>query len=281
MKLAYAAPPADLSPYMSAYYLFESDAAEIAEIERADIAQVRFFLEGGGSMSFPDGRERESVPVTIIGPRLTASHSTIKGPMRVFGFGLQPAGWAALTKLPASDHVNDLIDAASLFGDAVTEIHARLRALDRIEDMAAIMNAESQQFYQRAEKVPHWFIRAVDDWLEARLSPDIADLETATGLSRRQIERLAKQLYGAPPKLLVRKYRALRIAHAITRGKGEWHDFIDDAYYDQSHFIREIKEFIGITPGAVREHKSPLTAMTFDRSQLMNRFTSLSAPDKG
>jgi AraC-like DNA-binding protein len=277
MKLAYVAPPTDLTPYISAYYLFESDAPSVEDIERADIAQVRYFLEGSGEVHFPDGSQFSNHPVTIFGPRMCASRITAYGPTRVFGFGLLPTGWAAVTGLPADKHINSIVDAATLFGQSVDDLRTQLAGLTTVEDMAAVMNEVSRHFYKQAQAVPHWFTRAVDGWLEAHISPDIADLETATGLSRRQIERLCKKLYGAPPKTLVRKYRALRTANAIARGKGDWQDFIDDAYYDQSHCIREIKEFIGITPSAVRAHVSPLTNMTFDRSNLMGDISTLSA----
>ena len=277
MKLTYAAPPTDLIPYVSAYYLFESDAAEIEDIERADIAQIRYFLEGGGDLTIAGKPLQVNAPVTIFGPRMKASRITVRGPSRVFGFGLQPAGWAALTRLPADKHINSVMDASILFGAEPEVLRHQLCTLKTVFEMAAVMNEASRLFYRRIEAVPHWFIRAVDAWLEARLSPDIADLEAATNLSRRQIERLAKQLYGAPPKLLARKYRALRTANAIARSHNDWQDFIDEGFYDQSHCIREIKEFVGITPGAVRGHVSPLTNLTFDRSNLMGDIALLSA----
>ena len=277
MKLTYAAPPMDLVPYISAYYLFESDVAEIEDIERADIAQVRYFLEGGGELKVAGKPIQSHSPVTIFGPRMKASRIVIRGPTRVFGFGLQPAGWSALTRLPADKFINTVLDASILFGREPEALRRQLCGLTTVFEMAAVLSDVSRQFYRRAETVQHWFIRAVDAWLEARLSPDIADLEAATNLSRRQIELLAKQLYGAPPKLLARKYRALRTANAIARSHKDWQDFIDEGFYDQSHCIREIKEFVGITPGAVRGHVSPLTNMTFDRSNLMGDIAPLSA----
>jgi AraC-like DNA-binding protein len=277
MKLTYVAPPPDLTPYLSAYYLFECDEEIFEDIERADIAQVRYFLSGAGTVIFPNGTSFDSAQVSVFGPRMCVSKIVVKGPMRTFGFGLLPAGWAAATKLPACDHVNKVIEAIDIFGASTLDLLDRLRGLSTVEEMAEEMNAVVRQFYARAEAVPHWFIRAVDQWLEAGISPELESLETATGLSRRQIERLTKQFYGAPPKLLVRKYRALRVANAIARGNQDWQDFIADAYYDQSHCIREIKEFVGITPGAVRGHVSPLTNKTFDRSNLMGDIATLSA----
>jgi AraC-like DNA-binding protein len=266
-----------MSHYVSAYYLFETDEPYLLDLERADIAQFRMILQGDAEFIFHGGR-RVPVPANyFIGPRTRASHVEIRGPGRLFGFGLQPAGWAAITQLPAHEHVNSVIDATTLFADEIAALETQLRPLKTVQEMAEVINGIAPNFRQAGSAVPHWFIRKVDEWLEATLSPDIADLEAATGLSRRQTERMTRTYFGSPPKALARKYRALRTANAIAHGKGDWQDFIEDAYYDQSHCIREIKEFIGITPGAVRDHASRLTNITFDRSQLMGKIAKLSA----
>lgn len=269
IKLEYEPPPADLTPYISAYYYFQIDEPLMEDLERADIAQFRVILEGSGSVIFGDGYADSFHEVSMVGPRTKSSKVRIIGPGRLFGVGLLPAGWAAVTKRHADAHVNRIIDGRDVMGEGATALAATLRSMTSFADMVAYTNDVSRSYYDSAQAVPHWFIRAVDDWLGAQFSPDIADLETATGLSRRQIERLCKQLYGSPPKLLVRKYRALRTANAIARGRGEWQDFVDEGgYYDQSHCIREIKEFTGITPSAIRDHVSRLTTMTLDRSML-------------
>lgn len=268
IRLEYLPPPPDLRAYISAYYLFETDEPNFTDIERADLAQLRAFLIGQGELVFPGGKTFGSFPLSLFGPRMCASTIVLAGPVKVFGVGLLPAGWAALTKLSAADHADTLNDAASLLGINAAESLTVLRGLSTLGDMADVMNGIARQYEKRAERVPHWFIRAFDEWLWSALSPDIAVLENATGLSRRQIDRMTKQIYGAAPKLVQRKYRALRTANAIANGKGDWQDFVDEAYYDQSHCIRELKEFVGITPGAIKEHSSRLATLTFGRSKL-------------
>lgn len=277
IQVDYLPPPAELSAFVSAYYLFETDECVLNDLERADIAQFRVVFAGEGDCIFGDGERQSFFPVTLMGPRTKASRLEVKGPAKVFGVGLLPAGWAAFTGLPANKYANTLIDASGVVGPQVLETARLLRQMQTIEEMAELMNERARNFEAGAAKIPHWFIRAVDQWLESCLSPEIEDLETATNLSRRQIERLTRQLYGSPPKLLVRKYRALRTANAIANGKGDWQDFVDEAYYDQSHCIRELKEFVGITPGAIRDHLSPLTSRTFDRSRLEGQISMLSA----
>ncbi len=277
IKLQYLPPPAELAAFVSAYYLFETDEASFEDLERADIAQFRVVLAGEGEVIFGDGHRQAFFPITLMGPRTKASRIFVRGPARVFGGGLLPAGWAAITGLPADKYANRLIDATTVLGDVLVETAARMAQMDSVDAMAALMTERSVRFSDALAKVPHWFIREVDNWLESGLSPDLAELEAATNLSRRQIERLTRQIYGSPPKQLVRKYRALRTANLIARGQGDWQDFIDEGFYDQSHCIRELKEFIGITPSAIRDHVSRLTTRTFDRAELKGQISPLSA----
>lgn len=277
IRLEYLPPPPDLRAYISAYYLFETDEPHFTDIERADFAQLRAFISGSGRLTIAGGKSYDSFPVSLFGPRMRASSVVLNGPVKLFGVGLLPAGWAALTRLSAVDYVDTLVDGADVLGINAQDAVTMLAGLTTFEDMANAVNDIARRFEAYAEKVPHWFVRAVDEWLEQHLSPDIADLEKATGLSRRQIDRMTKQIYGGAPKLLQRKYRALRTANAISNGNGDWQDFIDDVYYDQSHCIREIKEFVGITPGAIKEHSSRLSTLTFGRSQLAGAVATLLA----
>jgi AraC-like DNA-binding protein len=277
ISVDYLAPPAELSAYVSAFYLFTSDEEEMEDIERADIGQFRILLEGSGAIVFADGRVEQLHPASVMGPRTKASRVRAKGPGRLFGVGLLPAGWAAFTQLPADKHINSVLNAEHVFGEVVLATVAKLQSMSSLAEMVEWLTKRAGLFSEGAKAVPHWFIRTVDQWLESHISPQIDDLEIATNLSRRQIERLCRHVYGSPPKLLVRKYRALRTASAIARGDGQWQDFIDEAYYDQPHCIREIKEFVGITPSAVRNHSSRLSSKTFDRSQMFGQIANLAA----
>jgi AraC-like DNA-binding protein len=269
MKLDYAPPPADLAEYISAFYLFDAHVDELHDIERADIAQFRVILSGEGRVIFPDGREAIWPTQSVFGPRLGASKIVAKGPhLRLFGFGMLPAGWAMAVQKPADKYVNQVIPAKDVMSFDMDYMTAQIAARDTLQDMMDYVVEGARRLYSFADNAPFWFIRAVDAWLEADLVPEIDMLEASTGLSRRQIERLAKQFYGAPPKFLIRKYRALRAANAIANGNSDWQDFIDTAYYDQSHFIRDIKEFTGMTPSAIRNATSPLSILSFGRSRL-------------
>ena len=82
------------------------------------------------------------------------------------------------------------------------------------------------------------------------------------GVSARQVERLTKRIYGAPPKLLARKYRSLRAASLIGTSQLHWSEAAGDAFFDQSHFIRDFKRFTGLTPSQFQNDPPPVTRLT-------------------
>ncbi len=269
MNLDYAPPPPDLAEYVSAFYLFEAEQDELRDIERADVAQFRVVLDGSADMIHPDGSLESFGRASIFGPRQYATTVVGKGPkMRLFGCGILPAGWAISVRRPASECANHVFRAADVMDADLDGYIIDLARCSTLAEMVDLTSGLARPYFVERSDAPFWFIRAVNSWLEATLVPELDDLEAATGLSRRQVERLCKQHYGAPPKFLMRKYRALRAANAIANGDVDWQDFIDGCFYDQSHFIRDIKEFTGMTPGAIRDRKSPLSIMTFGRASL-------------
>lgn len=262
IALEYAVPPADLAAFVTVFYLFRADVPRVEDVERADHAQFRFKLTDGPAIyRFADGTEQPAPTAQIIGPTTGPMHISVEGPVRAFGAGLQPAGWAALMGVDASALANRVFDAAELLGPAVAEMADRLRAETTIDAMVAIATGYARALLGGIDRARFGFAETVDAWLGASASPDVEALARATGLSRRQLERNCKALYGAPPKLLARKYRALRAAHALANGARPA-DLLDRGFYDQSHLIREVKQFAGVTPKQMQDHPGMLAQLT-------------------
>ncbi len=276
-ELNYAPPPRDLEEFISTLYLFETDELVMDDIERADLGQFRHTITGGGDLLFKNGKHQIIHSASLYGPRNMWSRVVARGPIKMFGFGLLPAGWAALTGVDAFKYANTIVDAQSLAGAKIEVMAAQIRNAATLDDMTTIAVHFMRACIATAPAAPLWFIRAVDEWLEASLLPDIATLARNTGLSRRQIDLHTKHYYGATPNLLIRKYRALRTANHIAHGDGDLHDYVAEAYYDQSHCIRELKEFTGITPTALKTTLSRLTTLTFKRRRLAGIVSNLTA----
>jgi AraC-like DNA-binding protein len=260
MQLEFQSPSPALAPLVTAFYLYRCDDPVIGGIERADVGQIRFMLRGSGYLTFPAGDREPSCPIMINGPGTGAAAYRVEGPFHCFGAALRPVGWGAIIGIPAHERADHVTDGESLFGPAASALLARLRTLDGIEAMAR----EAEAFLlARARPVPAEHQRlceAVRAWLTSAESPRVAALFDAIPLSSRQVVRLVNQYYGAPPKLLERKFRALRAATALADGADPRE--VAERFYDQPHMIREIKHFTGHTPGTLASRMDPVLAMT-------------------
>jgi len=275
VALSYFVPPADLADYFGAMYLFTVDQPLIADHTRADFAQIRFMLAGGGSYHFGDGRAVRTPETCLLGPTSMATHFNVAGPMQVVGVTVLPLGWAALRVGDAdcaADNVMDMADEATAWHDTLV----LLRSIDDPRKAEDVLWTFLRSRLHPVTAAERRFVSETDRWLADEQSPRIEALQEATGLSARQLARWCNRLYGAPPKYLARKYRALRCAQVLAREELDWQEIGGDAFYDQSHFIREIKHFTGLTPTELRERASIVIRLSMKRAELQGKLSRLS-----
>ena len=263
IQLDYAVPSAALADYVTLFYWFRADLPLFEDVERADHAQIRFRLNAGHSeYRFADGTAQPVDAAHIVGPTTGAFHVRATGPVEVFGAGITPAGWAMLIGTDASAAINRALNVHDLFGSKAEVVIAGLRAAPDLPAKAAFCEEILLGVLGAGPPQALAFVRQVDAWLSDGASPEIDALIAATGLSRRQVERKCRALYGAPPKLLARKYRALRAAVALVADQVTLDEAVGRGFYDQSHMIREIKQFTGMTPGQIRGEPGALAQLT-------------------
>lgn len=275
-SLNYFEPAADLRSLVSSYYLFSADLPRVVDVMRADLAQLRFMIAGHGHYRFGDGAPMRTPAVSLIGPTTASTSFDVEGPLIVFGVGILPAGWAALVRDDASRYANLVEDATDIFGALLGDALDAMRTTPAPDLLVSIADAVMRALAARAQDPPLWFTDIADRWLTGAASPDVGALIAEAGLSARQIERLARRIYGAPPKLLSRKYRALRAASAIAADQLPWSEVVGEAYYDQSHFIRDFKRFTGLTPRQFQLAPPPVTRLMLQRRALAGRLPEIS-----
>ena len=269
LSLRYALPALDLRSFFSTYYLFRADLPKVFDTTRADLPQMRFMLNGSGFYTFGNGQRSDCPEAMITGPTRAATQFMADGPLLVFGVGLLPAGWAALVGTSAAEMSDTVEPAENVLGCVAGQMLDWLRSARSLETMCARMDIILRLLVDRPREQPlRWFTQIADAWLMGEASPRIDDLMREARLSARQLERLANRLYGAPPKLLARKYRTLRIASRVVTQEDSWQDLVGDAFYDQSHLIRDFKRFTGQTPRQLLTNPSPVTKLMVARRHM-------------
>jgi AraC-like DNA-binding protein len=271
ITIRYFAPPPALRQHVSTYYWFESRLPVFADLMRAELGQIRLVVDGAATSQYHDGHHRLGHTAMLQGPTTAPVHYKATGSLRFFGIGLLPRGWDELVGVPADDLADEVVElAAVLPGQAVSTL------LDQVADARddagriAAVNTALLARLAGVRSANQWFTRLADDWLTATTNPDIDWLVQQSGMSGRSVERLARRLYGASPKLLARKYRALGAAVRLGTGEAKsWAEAAGDAFYDQAHFIREFRTFTGQTPARFLAELAPITRLTLTRRRLV------------
>ena len=270
VSIRYFAPAPPLRQHLSSYYWFESNGPAFRDVMRAELPQVRVVTRGQAKNAFPTGLVRTPGPVHVQGPTSGCAHYSAIGPLHLFGVGLLPEGWSTLIGEPADRFADDVVDLVGVVGPSAETVLAEMVLAGTDAERVAAADRFFLGLLAHAHATPRWFTALTDDWLTSSANPDVDTLIKTSGMSARSVERLAKRIYGASPKLLSRKYRTLNAAVRLGNSEATgWADLAAHAYYDQPHFIREFRQFVGMTPSRFMVEAAPLMRATIIRKQLM------------
>lgn len=257
--------PASLSPFVMRIYYFQSNEDYVRDFQPAALAQLVFVLQGEGRSCFHDGHHDIVRPATVFGPGFGATQFEIAGPFRHLGLALTPLGFVALTGQAANHFADRAVDAAELFGTRIHDLALQFQAElvsgkwnleDAIDRTAAFLLGGLRRI-----PASHLdLLAAVNEWISGDLDPDVEQLYSALDISRSTASRLIARYFGATPKMLMRKYRAVRAAIILVdpNTDASLRDRVQSLFYDQPHMIREIRHFIGRTPGALDGNDSKI-----------------------
>jgi len=269
ISITYLAPAQALRPYISSYYWFRSDHPTLCDVMRAELPQIRLVARGQAATHYAKGRSIAGVQALLQGPTFQPAHFVTEGPLHVFGVGLLPRGWAALVPAPADALADHAAPLASLFGPEADALLDEIRAAEQDEARAAVLDRFLLARLKPVDPATERFIALADAWLTGSPAPQIDELVSACAISQRSLERLCRRHYGAGPKLLARKYRALTAAVRIGTGEAQDWTQVSEGFYDQAHFIREFKYFVGKTPSRFLDESAHVTRLTIARKTLM------------
>jgi AraC-like DNA-binding protein len=193
------------------------------------------------------------------------------GATRLWGIGLMPLGWAKFVHDDAAHHANTVADGHA--HPAFVSFRPLAQALFGPEaDADAEFGRIVDHFLARIDEPVHDEERIVAIH-EALVDPDIhtvATLVERTGGTPRTIERVCQRAFGFAPKVLLRRQRFMRSLAQFMLDPGvRWSGAMDGHYYDQAQFVRDFRQFMGMTPGQYAAREKPiLTAIMRERARI-------------
>jgi AraC-like DNA-binding protein len=258
-KLEIIAPPTELAGWINTFYVIETLEAQIAEVVPAYSAQMVVMVRGALEIEHAGAGSERAGTLAINAPQLRAAPCTLEGPVLLIGASLTPLGWQALANLPA-DKVHDQLLApdailtgaqtAALVDAAAACAAGRMTPREVSAQMAGVIAAA--RFALRPDHVA--LVEAMTRWLGSGFDPPLADLHAAVTVSPRQLQRLSRRYFGAPPAQVLKRVRAIRAAMLLANPalSDILRDDMMTGYFDQAHLIRDIRRYTGRTPTQLR-----------------------------
>ena len=244
-------PPGEaLRPYLTAYYTLEIESeTPVSDFLIPEWANLRLIHRGSFDVGAgPD----DCVPITIpvaTGPTtkpiyIRATKAT------AFGIGVLPLGWVRFGWRNARTFADRYPPLAELLGPDGDKFAADIAAAETIDAQAAIadqyfaalLNRHDDSNESREVAALHTLLNDPD-------TLTVESIAAAMSMSHARLARLCNRAFGFPPKLLLRRQRFLRMLAILNfRPYEEWRDFLDPLYVDQSHFIRDFRYFLRMSP---------------------------------
>lgn len=252
-------PPSDLARYFTTFYhvkITPVGAPSVQDALHPEWGNLRIF-SGAGPSSVIGSTRLAAARCTLTGPSSEPLHFTMPE-TELWGMGLLPLGWASFIDQPADGFANSILDvhAAPDFAAFAGLADAVLARQGQPQAQLALLHAffRDPQNHLGPEDPRIGLIHAA--LIEPEL-PHVSDLADRCGINQRTLERLCRKHFGFPPKLLLRRQRFMRsLAQFMLDPSLGWIGAIDSLYFDQSHFVRDCKTFLGVSPSeyAATEH---------------------------
>ncbi|RYD52487.1 MAG: AraC family transcriptional regulator [Sphingomonadales bacterium] len=240
-------PSEALSGLIDAYYIVET-FGPMQDRYLAGPGNIRFAPRGEWILTVDGYSGPAADRAALFGPTDRSGMFGPTGPGMLLGAGLTPVGWAHLFDISADTLSNDVCELADVIGR--DEADAIASAIDAAPDDAAIAAALDSWLVARMQSRPlpdpriakvHRALLDVPD--------DVTAFAAAANVSERTLRRLCLKAFGFPSKALLRQKRFQR---TLERVRGVLDkpltDLVDDGYYDQAHFNRDFRDYMGMSP---------------------------------
>jgi len=170
--------------------------------------------------------------------------------VKVFGIRFKPEAIYSIFGIPAAEIHHNFIDAESVSCKLFKEFCSRLRELELVSRMISLTEDFLIKRIGSQNLNLHYIEKAVEIIRKSNCKLSVNQLADKVHISTRQLEREFKYKLGMSPKSYMRIARLNEVNRRILNG--ERVDLTElsfsSGYSDQSHFIREFKNFTGESP---------------------------------
>jgi AraC-like DNA-binding protein len=238
-------PPDHLKNFVRCYWMLESSPYSPTPKmyqSMADGFGELIFQYKGGFEGF------EKTPIYFRAPKTTVQQLILSDEVEMFGVRLYPHAIPEILRVPANELCNTTCDVRTLLTYRDSQLAEQILATVSIRERIYLVSSFLSRLVTQRTADPMSQFSKLMIQLDGQLS--MKDLLYRSGYSERHFERRFTAVAGFTPKHFARilRYQSTKRKY-ITGNYKTLSELAQDAgYFDQSHFIREFKEFSGFDP---------------------------------
>lgn len=172
------------------------------------------------------------------------------GETAIFSVRFQPDGFTAFASMPVGQMENRAVPLHELFGDEGIIIEKDILQVTIAETRISIIEKFLIEKLITPESINLLIKSSVEMILRLGGQVSVDDLSDSLQINRRKLERKFSTVIGLSPKQLskiIRLQATLKILSAQNTANLTAIAY-EGNYYDQAHFIKDFKEFTGVSP---------------------------------
>jgi len=175
---------------------------------------------------------------------------TPKGIFSLAGVRFNIFGFHQLFKMPASEFTDRNFDGSNVWNSEMSRLHEQLMDLSIASDRITLLENWILSVIAQCDVSDALIWKKLMSKLTYTSLPLQDYLSSAMGYSHKHIIKLFREKCGLPPKMIQRVFRFNRVLiKAAQQSSLNWTSLSHEGgYTDQSHFIKDFKQFTGFTP---------------------------------
>ena len=187
----------------------------------------------------------------VLGQTMEPFYIEPTGQVNTFAIRFYPYGFANLITPPIKTLANKETPIEQLFGEKTAKkLEKDIVQAENVRQRIEIIEQFLLHKLSESSTVDHIVSTTIDALLLTKGNASISSIVRQDLSKKRQLERKFTQQIGISPKQLGKVIRLQSALKMMLNKDGEnlTHIAYENEYYDQAHFIKDFKEFTGISP---------------------------------
>lgn len=246
-------PQENLKEWVKCYWNLESDFENtpLKNTIVPDGTMKLIFHYGDTYRHHPDNKESIILPKCFLIGQLTKPY--VVEPLGITGsfvVRFQPNGFLPFSNISIKDIQNTAVPLQELFGKEGVKIGNKILNADTTSERIALIETFLLERLTEKNVIDTIVKSTVDTIIEANGQFSVNELSERNNINRRQLTRKFSSTIGLSPKQLIKTVRIQNtLKTLLTKEVSSLTDLAyENEYFDQAHFIKDFKEFTGLTP---------------------------------